>query len=290
MNVVLVSTTSVPLCTRIMPCSPGFPLKARTTLSQRPWKIDHFDAFAEAWFRADPGAAERPGPLHSAYRRVILFVDNAGADVVLGMLPLARELLRNGAEVVMAANTSPAINDVTAEELVALVAHVAELDPVIASARETAIALQAAWHGSIPPPPGMPRRVASSDRLHLLVPAAETAAGAGAANTHPATIGKDVPEAGMRYTTGPALFVVPSGSGSPCLDLRRVSDTLADATVGADLVVIEGMGRSVHTNYNTRLRCDCLKLAMIKNKHVAEMLCGGAVYDCVCRFDAGTGS
>lgn len=28
-----------------------------------------------------------------------MFVDNAGADVVLGMLPLARELLRGGSEV-----------------------------------------------------------------------------------------------------------------------------------------------------------------------------------------------
>lgn len=30
---------------------------------------------------------------------MIIFVDNAGADVVLGMLPLARELLHMGAEV-----------------------------------------------------------------------------------------------------------------------------------------------------------------------------------------------
>jgi hypothetical protein len=29
----------------------------------------------------------------------MMFVDNAGADVVLGMLPFARELLRMGAEV-----------------------------------------------------------------------------------------------------------------------------------------------------------------------------------------------
>jgi len=40
-----------------------------------------------------------------------------------------------------------------------------------------------------------------------------------------------------------------NGQGSPCLDLRRVPDTLADATVGADLVVVEGMGRAIHTNY-----------------------------------------
>lgn len=40
-----------------------------------------------------------------------------------------------------------------------------------------------------------------------------------------------------------------NGQGSPCLDLRRVPDTLADATVGTDLVIVEGMGRAIHTNY-----------------------------------------
>lgn len=42
------------------------------------------------------GSAEaKPHP----YKRALLFVDNSGADVVLGMLPLARELLRRGTEV-----------------------------------------------------------------------------------------------------------------------------------------------------------------------------------------------
>jgi type II pantothenate kinase len=30
------------------------------------------------------------------FRRVLMFVDNAGADIVLGMVPFARELLRLG--------------------------------------------------------------------------------------------------------------------------------------------------------------------------------------------------
>jgi hypothetical protein len=47
----------------------------------------------------------------------------------------------------------------------------------------------------------------------------------------------------------PRLFVCGNGQGSPCLDLRRVPETLADATVGTDLVIIEGMGRAIHTNY-----------------------------------------
>ena len=51
-------------------------------------------------------------------------------------------------------------------------------------------------------------------------------------------------------------------------------------------VVIEGMGRAIHTNYATLLRCPALKLAMIKNAHLAERLFGGQVYDCMCRFDA----
>ena len=56
-----------------------------------PWGIETLNC---RWSRSAPaGAPAVP------YRRVIMFVDNAGADVVLGMLPLARELLRSGAEV-----------------------------------------------------------------------------------------------------------------------------------------------------------------------------------------------
>ena len=49
------------------------------------------------------------------------------------------------------------------------------------------------------------------------------------------------------------LYVTGNGQGSPCLDLRRVPDTLADATVGTDLVIVEGMGRAIHTNYKCAL-------------------------------------
>jgi type II pantothenate kinase len=96
-----------------------------------------------------------------------------------------------------------------------------------------------------------------------------------------------------------------------------VPDTLADATVGADLVVVEGMGRAIHTNYRcllflmihcslsltatcrgdmsspcacpsacrSKFKCAALKLAMIKNQHLAETLFGGSVYDCVCLYE-----
>ncbi|KAJ4840212.1 Pantothenate kinase 2, mitochondrial [Turnera subulata] len=50
-----------------------------------------------------------------------------GADVILGMLPLARELLRRGTEVVLVANSLPALNDVTAMELPDIVAEAAKV-------------------------------------------------------------------------------------------------------------------------------------------------------------------
>lgn len=36
----------------------------------------------------------------------------------------------------------------------------------------------------------------------------------------------------------------------------------------ADLVVLEGMGRAIETNLNARLRCDALKIGMIKHREV----------------------
>jgi bifunctional damage-control phosphatase, subfamily II, fusion protein len=52
-----------------------------------------------------------------------------------------------------------------------------------------------------------------------------------------------------------------------------------------DLIVIEGMGRAVHTNYEARFKSPVLKLAMIKSKRVAERLFQGQLFDCMCRFD-----
>ena len=59
---------------------------------------------------------------------VMDFRDNAGSDVVLGMLPLAPEFLRTGAQVVIAANRMPTINDITASELVVLLEAAKEHD------------------------------------------------------------------------------------------------------------------------------------------------------------------
>lgn len=47
----------------------------------------------------------------------MIFLDNAGADFVLGILPFARELLSQGTKVILTANSSPSLNDMTISEL-----------------------------------------------------------------------------------------------------------------------------------------------------------------------------
>lgn len=165
-------------------------------IARRPWLHDDVEAAA---FGA---------------RKAVVFVDNAGGDVVLGMLPLARELLRAGAEVVLAANERPSLNDITASELRGVLARARVFDGEMASGR---------------------------------------------------------------------LRVVSSGSAAPLLDLAEVSADLCAAAAGADLVVLEGMGRALESNWTARFTCACWRLAIIKDAKVAGHH-GGRVYDCVCRM------
>ena len=179
----------------------------RTRLAPRPWLVDDLDSLRER-FESPVGC-------------VLLFVDNAGSDVVLGMLPFARECLRRGARVVLAANRTPALNDVTHDELLALVAQAAPLDEAL-------------------------RAAVSSGQLAL----------------------------------------VTSGNGLPLIDLRALGPELRAEIERhpPDLVVLEGMGRAVESNWNARLRVDTLKIAMLKDVSVAQHL-GGALYDLVLRFE-----
>lgn len=55
--------------------------------------MDDFDLFEKRMLASKEEKPPRP------HKRALLFVDNSGADIVLGMLPLARELLRRGTEV-----------------------------------------------------------------------------------------------------------------------------------------------------------------------------------------------
>ncbi len=188
----------------------------RQQLKPRPWRFDALDA----WLA-------RRGPSHALpHRAAVLFVDNAGPDVTLGMLPFARELLKRGTCVILTANTTPSLNDVTHDELKLLVQAVSQFDAVIGQAL-------------------------SDGRLKL----------------------------------------VSSGNHAPLIDLSRVSRELADAVTeaGVDLVVLEGMGRAVESNFDARLRCDTLKLAMIKDRGVAEGLRSSApateMFDLVMKFE-----
>lgn len=53
---------------------------------------------------------------------------------------------------------------------------------------------------------------------------------------------------------------------------------------GTDLVIIEGMGRAIHTNYYAMLNCESLKLAVIKNSWLAERL-GGKIFSVVFKYE-----
>lgn len=176
----------------------------------RPWFKDDFDAFAD---RVLSGS----GP---CWQKAVILVDNAGSDFVLGVLPFARELIKCGVRVVLAANELPALNDITAEETRAVVKTLSAEDPVLVNAMET----------------------------------------------------------GM-------LSIVSTGTDVPVIDLSAVSDELNAAASHADLLVLEGMGRGVETNYDAVFTVDTLRICLVKNESVAQRI-GGENFDCICRYTA----
>lgn len=74
-------------------------------IQKRPWVIDHLDE----WLKR----MRNP----QAHKCAAIFADNSGVDVILGILPFARELLRRGTKVILCANSDPALNDITFKEL-----------------------------------------------------------------------------------------------------------------------------------------------------------------------------
>ncbi|EFJ49670.1 hypothetical protein VOLCADRAFT_80583 [Volvox carteri f. nagariensis] len=91
----------------------------RAQLLSRPWAVDNLDE------------GEGAGP---RWRQAAVFVDNAGTDVVLGILPFARVLIKAGTRVILMANRGPTINDITARELEPLLLKTAALDAVLQGA------------------------------------------------------------------------------------------------------------------------------------------------------------
>ncbi|KAK6178482.1 hypothetical protein SNE40_013268 [Patella caerulea] len=190
--------------------SPGFGFKeARSRLQARPWLFDDFDEWC---------IRLKTHPIHKC---AVIFCDNSGADIILGIFPLAQELLANGTKVILCVNSRPALNDVIFSELLILVKKVAAISSEINSALNEG-----------------------------------------------------------------RLQVMENGQGSPCLDLRLIDNDLVNMMVkeNADLIILEGMGRAVHTNFHARFTCDVLKVAVIKNKWLANRL-GGDMFNVMFKFE-----
>jgi type II pantothenate kinase len=56
------------------------------------------------------------------------------------------------------------------------------------------------------------------------------------------------------------------------------------SSAGVDLIVLEGMGRAVHTNLEAKFTCECLKVAVIKNRWLAARL-GGDMFSVLCKYE-----
>ncbi|MBK8266842.1 MAG: DUF89 family protein [Planctomycetes bacterium] len=180
----------------------------------RPWPVDDFDTWAEQAGR---------------YRQCLFFVDNAGPDIVLGVLPFVRELAMQGTRVVLAANSKPALNDITAAELMVLLQRMAQLDATLSGLLSQSVEQQ--HEGSI--------------------------------------------------------CVVESGCTSPLIDLRALSQECCEAAMESDLLVLEGMGRAIESNYDARFTTDTLKIALIKDPMVARIM-KVQLFDPIFRFEIGT--
>lgn len=89
---------------RIMERSLSF-RHTRDNMPRRPWVVDDFDALEHRILH---------GPVH---HKAVIFVDNAGADFMLGMLPLSRYLAQRGTEVVIVANALATLNDMTITDI-----------------------------------------------------------------------------------------------------------------------------------------------------------------------------
>ncbi|KAK4467580.1 hypothetical protein MN116_008818 [Schistosoma mekongi] len=60
------------------------------SVTARPWLADDYDIWID-----------RISVSESPYRCVLIFCNNSGADIILGVLPFAMEFLRHGSKVIM---------------------------------------------------------------------------------------------------------------------------------------------------------------------------------------------
>jgi type II pantothenate kinase len=109
------------------PAVPGKPAAdfsaAIQKVKPRPWLTDDYDRLATDLVGGPP----------AKWSKAIFFIDKAGGDFVLGVMPLARELGLAGAKIVLAANERPCLNDLTADGAAAAVEQLAQVDDDLAS-------------------------------------------------------------------------------------------------------------------------------------------------------------
>ncbi len=84
-------------------------------LQPRPWLLDDFEAWRHRLSR-------------HPHRCALVFCDNSGFDIIMGVIPLALELLAHGTRVVLAVNSGASLNDVTYAEMRILLRRVARLN------------------------------------------------------------------------------------------------------------------------------------------------------------------
>ena len=97
---------------------------AKKHVGPRPWLIDNVDPWLE----------RMAGAPHNC---CCIFIDNSGADFLLGVVPMVEEMLRRGTRVILCANTRPILNDVTYAELSLLLGQVAKISEVISDSLES---------------------------------------------------------------------------------------------------------------------------------------------------------
>lgn len=86
------------------------------------------------------------------------------------------------------------------------------------------------------------------------------------------------------YWKSGLLTVMGTGAGGPCIDLSRVDGDFAREAADADFVVLEGMGRAIHTNHFATFSVDSLKCAVFKVEVAASSL-GAQMYEAMCLFE-----
>lgn len=190
---------------------------------------------------------ELQGPPHNC---AVIFVDNSGADFILGILPFSRELLRRGTKVIFCANEEPSLNDITRNELGTVLEQCCHKCDIIKSAYESKrIRIYANGQKS----PCLDLSKISSGACSLII----------------------------LLSTYSIVWI------SICIVFRimihiELNDAIQEHNV--DLLVIEGMARALHTNLNARFKCETLKLAVIKNQWLANRL-GGDTFSIICKYE-----